>query len=114
MAAWLGWVLDAFDATIYLLVMKDIAKEFGVGIIAVAGSMTLTLLVRLLGGFVAGWMAGSLFLRTFERAERVGVAMQSRGFTGLLPPPPPRPLTRRDHQVLLAQVLAQVLLVGVL
>jgi SHS family lactate transporter-like MFS transporter len=56
-AAWLGWVLDAFDATIYLLVMQDIAKEFDVGLVAVAGSMTLTLLVRLAGGFAAGWMA---------------------------------------------------------
>jgi len=57
MAAWVGWVLDAFDFTIYLLVMKDISKEFGVGVTAVAGSITLTLLVRLAGGAVAGWMA---------------------------------------------------------
>jgi SHS family lactate transporter-like MFS transporter len=56
-AAWVGWVLDAFDFTIYLLVMQDIAKEFGVSITAVAGSITLTLLVRLAGGAVAGWMA---------------------------------------------------------
>jgi MFS transporter, SHS family, lactate transporter len=56
-AAWLGWVLDAFDFTIYLLVMKHIAAEFHVGIAAVSGSITLTLLVRLLGGGVAGWMA---------------------------------------------------------
>lgn len=56
-AAWVGWVLDAFDFTIYLLVMKDISKEFGVSITAVAGSITLTLLVRLAGGAVAGWMA---------------------------------------------------------
>jgi MFS family permease len=56
-AAWVGWVLDAFDFTIYILVMSHIAKEFGVGIAAVAGSLTLTLLVRLAGGAVAGWMA---------------------------------------------------------
>src|SRR5579862_1256383 len=56
-AAWCGWVLDAFDFTIYLLVMKQIATEFGVGIAAVSGSITLTLLVRLAGGGVAGWMA---------------------------------------------------------
>ncbi|MBK9036536.1 MAG: MFS transporter [Myxococcales bacterium] len=56
-AAWVGWVLDAFDFTIYILVMSDIAKEFGVGTAAVAGSLTLTLLVRLAGGGVAGWMA---------------------------------------------------------
>ncbi len=56
-AAWVGWVLDAFDTTVFLLVMHHIAKEFGVGIVAVSGSMTLTLLVRLLGGYTAGWMA---------------------------------------------------------
>src|SRR5688500_2032298 len=56
-AAWVGWVLDAFDTTVFLLVMPHIAAEFGVGIAAVSGSMTLTLLVRLLGGYAAGWMA---------------------------------------------------------
>ena len=53
-AAWSGWVLDAFDFTIFLLVMPQIAQEFGVGWTATAGSITLTLLVRLLGGFAAG------------------------------------------------------------
>ena len=57
LAAWVGWVLDAFDFTIYLLVMRHIASEFHVGIAAVSGSITLTLLVRLAGGAVAGWMA---------------------------------------------------------
>lgn len=56
-AAWVGWVLDAFDTTVLLLVMRHIAKEFDVSIAAVSGSMTLTLLVRLLGGYAAGWMA---------------------------------------------------------
>jgi MFS transporter, SHS family, lactate transporter len=56
-AAWVGWVLDAFDFTIYLLVMKHIASEFGQSIAAVSGSITLTLLVRLGGGAVSGWMA---------------------------------------------------------
>ncbi len=53
-AAWLGWVLDAFDFTIYLLVLPKIAAEFGVSLTATAGSITLTLLLRLLGGFAAG------------------------------------------------------------
>ncbi|MBX3156267.1 MAG: MFS transporter [Deltaproteobacteria bacterium] len=57
MAAWSGWVLDAFDFTIFLMVQKEIADEFGVSIVALAGSVTLTLLVRLAGGAVAGWMA---------------------------------------------------------
>src|SRR5580693_8868941 len=56
-AAWSGWVLDAFDFTIFLLVMKYVASEFHQTIAAVSGSITLTLLVRLAGGGVAGWMA---------------------------------------------------------
>jgi SHS family lactate transporter-like MFS transporter len=54
LAAWLGWVLDGFDFTIFLLTMPLIAAEFGVGPTAVAGSITLTLLVRLAGGVLAG------------------------------------------------------------
>jgi SHS family lactate transporter-like MFS transporter len=57
LAAWSGWVLDAFDFTIFLLVMPYIAKDFDVGLTAAAGSITLTLLIRLLGGFAAGWAA---------------------------------------------------------
>ncbi len=53
-AAWSGWVLDAFDFTIFFLAAPYIAAEFGVSITAVMGSLTLTLLVRLLGGMVAG------------------------------------------------------------
>ena len=56
-AAWLGWVLDAFDAMIYVLVADQIAKEFDVSTVAVLGSLTLTLIVRLIGGGIAGWMA---------------------------------------------------------
>src|SRR5215207_5295353 len=56
-AAWVGWVLDAFDFTIYIVVASHMIKEFGVSPTAIAGSVTLTLLVRLLGGFAAGWMA---------------------------------------------------------
>jgi SHS family lactate transporter-like MFS transporter len=56
-AAWVGWVLDAFDFMVYVLVMRQLAAEFGVGLAAVSGSITLTLLVRLAGGAIAGWMA---------------------------------------------------------
>jgi MFS transporter, SHS family, lactate transporter len=56
-ACWSGWVLDAFDFTIFFLAMPLIALEFGVSTEAVAGSITLTLLVRLVGGGVAGWAA---------------------------------------------------------
>ena len=53
LAAWVGWVLDAFDFTIFLLVMPAMAKEFHVGVTATAGSITLTLLLRLFGGVAA-------------------------------------------------------------
>ncbi|HEY8039831.1 MAG TPA: PHB depolymerase family esterase [Polyangiaceae bacterium] len=56
-AAWLGWVLDAFDFTIFMLVMDDIAREFGVRYVATTASLALTLLMRLAGGFVAGSVA---------------------------------------------------------
>jgi SHS family lactate transporter-like MFS transporter len=56
-AAWVGWVMDAFDFTIYLLVMPEMAKEFGVGVTVLSGSITLTLLLRLLGGLAAGAVA---------------------------------------------------------
>jgi SHS family lactate transporter-like MFS transporter len=53
-AAWAGWVLDAFDFTIFVLVMPNIAREYGVASVATAGSITLTLFARLVGGFIAG------------------------------------------------------------
>src|SRR5436305_15046937 len=53
-AGWVGWVLDAFDFTIFLLVMPSISREFGVSCTAAAGSITLTLLLRLAGGAAAG------------------------------------------------------------
>ncbi|MBK7865150.1 MAG: MFS transporter [Archangiaceae bacterium] len=56
-AAWVGWVLDAFDFSIFFLVMPKIAAEFGVPIKSTAASVTATLVVRLLGSFVAGWLA---------------------------------------------------------
>ncbi|GAC1368179.1 MAG: MFS transporter [Polyangiales bacterium] len=53
-AAWLGWVLDAFDFTVFLLVMPHVAREFGVEHLATTGSIALTLMARLVGGWVAG------------------------------------------------------------
>lgn len=57
LAAWSGWVLDAFDFTIFFLVMKHIGEEFGVSAVATNLSLAITLLARLAGGFVAGAMA---------------------------------------------------------
>jgi SHS family lactate transporter-like MFS transporter len=56
-AAWLGWVLDAFDFTIFLLIMVPIANEFGVSVTAVASVLTLTLWLRLIGAVASGWLA---------------------------------------------------------
>jgi SHS family lactate transporter-like MFS transporter len=53
-AAWGGWVLDAFDFTIFMLVMPNISRDFHVQVVATAGSITLTLFARLAGGFIAG------------------------------------------------------------
>ena len=53
-AAWFGWVLDAFDFTIFLLVMPEIAREFGVHSLATTSSIALTLVARLVGSFIAG------------------------------------------------------------
>lgn len=56
-AAWIGWVMDAFDFTIFLLVMKQITEEFKVSYTSTAGTIALTLMMRLLGALVAGWAA---------------------------------------------------------
>ncbi len=56
-AAWLGWTLDAFDFTIFLLIMVPIAKSFGVPLLAVTAVFTATLWLRLVGATGAGWLA---------------------------------------------------------
>jgi SHS family lactate transporter-like MFS transporter len=56
-AAWLGWTLDAFDFTVFLLIMLPISKEFGVPLTEVAFVLTVTLWMRLIGAVGAGWLA---------------------------------------------------------
>jgi SHS family lactate transporter-like MFS transporter len=56
-AAWLGWTLDAFDFTIFLLIMVPIANEFKVPLTDVAVIFTLTLWLRLVGATASGWLA---------------------------------------------------------
>jgi SHS family lactate transporter-like MFS transporter len=56
-AAWLGWTLDAFDFTIFLLIMVPIAKEFNVSITQVTAVFTITLWLRLVGATASGWLA---------------------------------------------------------
>ncbi|MGB8984241.1 MAG: cobalt ECF transporter T component CbiQ [Anaerolineales bacterium] len=46
---------------------------------------------------VAGHMAGQLFLRSYERSERVYNAMLARGYTGHLQTINPHELRRRDY-----------------
>jgi SHS family lactate transporter-like MFS transporter len=56
-AAWLGWTLDAFDFTVFLLIMVPISQEFGVPLTDVALVFTLTLWMRLVGAVASGWVA---------------------------------------------------------
>src|SRR5215831_15303659 len=56
-AAWLGWTLDAFDFTVFLLIMLPISKEFGVPLTNVALILTVTLWMRLVGAVASGWLA---------------------------------------------------------
>ena len=45
-AAWLGWTLDAFDFTVFLLIMHPIAQEFNVSMTSVTFVFTITLWMR--------------------------------------------------------------------
>lgn len=56
-AAWLGWMLDAFDFTVFLLIMVPISKEFHVPLVSVLAVFTVTLWMRLLGATASGWLA---------------------------------------------------------
>jgi len=53
-AAWLGWTLDAFDFTVFLLIMVAIAKEFNVPLTAVTVVFTVTLWMRRVGAVALG------------------------------------------------------------
>ena len=53
-AAWLGWTLDAFDFTVFLLIMHPIAQAFNVSLLSVTFVFTITLWMRLVGATVSG------------------------------------------------------------
>src|SRR6201984_1902531 len=59
-AAWLGWTLDAFDFTIFLLIMLPISQEFHVPLTAVTAVFTLTLWMRLVGATASGLLCGRI------------------------------------------------------
>ena len=63
-AAWLGWTLDAFDFTVFLLIMVAIAKEFGVPLTEVTVVLTITLWMRLVGAVASGWLADRIGRKT--------------------------------------------------
>jgi len=63
-AAWLGWTLDAFDFTIFLLIMVPIAQSFGVPLVAVTAVFTVTLWLRLVGAVGSGWLADRIGRKT--------------------------------------------------
>lgn len=54
LAAFLGWMLDAFDFFLLVFLLGDIAKEFGVQISQVAYALFLTLAMRFIGAFIFG------------------------------------------------------------
>src|SRR3954468_21863828 len=53
-AAYLGWMLDAFDFFLMVFVFRDIAMEFNVAIPEVAVAVVLTLAMRPIGAFIFG------------------------------------------------------------
>ncbi len=59
---------------------------------------------------VVGGMVGSLFIRSYERSERVYAAMQARGFEGEFRTLGGRALTRREWSGLAVGLLALVFL----
>ncbi len=63
-AAWLGWTLDAFDFTIFLLIMLPISQYFHVPLTAVTAVFTLTLWMRLVGATASGWLADRIGRKT--------------------------------------------------
>jgi SHS family lactate transporter-like MFS transporter len=56
-AAFLSWMLDAFDFFILIFTFDDVAKTFGVSVTSITFAITLTLATRAIGAFVFGRLA---------------------------------------------------------
>ncbi len=85
----------------YLLILQDEARRMMQARDARGRSQSLLRRVK-----TTGAMVGSLFLRSYERAERVGQAMAARGFDGTLPVINRTRFTGRDAAVTLLFVAA--------
>ncbi|HUB11059.1 MAG TPA: MFS transporter [Acetobacteraceae bacterium] len=64
LAAWLGWTLDAFDFTVFLLIMHPIAETFHVSMTEVTFVFTITLWMRLIGATTSGWLGDRMGRKT--------------------------------------------------
>jgi MFS transporter, SHS family, lactate transporter len=83
-AAWLGWTLDAFDFTIFLLIMAPIAKTFNVPLVEVTAVFTITLWMRLIGATASGWL-GDRFGRKLPLMISIGWYSVCNFVAGLAP-----------------------------
>src|SRR5450755_4707297 len=68
-ASYLGWTLDAFAFFLMVVVIKDVAHEFGAGKADIAWATTLTLALRPLGAFIFGRLADRLGRRPVLMAD---------------------------------------------
>ncbi|KAG9293254.1 hypothetical protein G9A89_010625 [Geosiphon pyriformis] len=57
LCAWSGWMLDAFDFSIFTYTLPYIAQEFNLKTSVIASSITITLILRPVGAFIFGLAA---------------------------------------------------------